>query len=263
MWLGILTANPSRIGAMADRPSLPAELRAAAERLTDELRVQFGPRVTAIVAYGPRLMSRGRREVGPRAVPLHTLALVDVVGLADLEALAPRADAWRRAGLAMPLLLGRREFERSLDAFPVEYGAIIAHHVLLAGPDPFTGLAVHVGDLRRACETLAKSHLIHLREGFLETGGRAGELATMLRASAVPFSALLGAVARLEGDDDDPTGHVPGATARRCGASEAVIEQVLDLLDVQELSNDEARRLYPAYLDVVEKVVAYVDRWRQ
>lgn len=248
---------------MADRPSLPLDLRAVAERLVDDLRAHFGSRLTAVVAHGPRLMSRGRRESGPRAVPLHSLALVDAVVLADLEALVPRADGWRRAGLAMPLLLGRGEFERSLDAFPIEYGAIIARHVVLAGSDPFTGLAVHAGDLRRACETLAKSHLIHLREGFLETAGRAGELATMLRASAMPFAALLGAVARLEGADDNAAERVDSAIAGRFGASEAVIDQVLDQLDVQELSNDEARRLYPAYLDIVEKVVAYVDSWRQ
>lgn len=247
---------------MRDRPSLPVELRAAAERLADELRTYFGARLTAVVAYGPRLMARGRPGSGPRAVPLHTMALVDAVRLADLEALAPRAETWRRAGLAMPLLLGRDEFVRSLDAFPVEYGAIIARHVLLAGPDPFEGLAVQPGDLRRACETLVKSHLIHLREGLLETGGRAGEVAVMIRASAVPFAALLGAVVRLEGAGDAPDEGVAGMVAERCGASETVIEQVLDLLDVQELSNDEARRLYPAYLDVLETLVAYVDRWR-
>ena len=71
----------------------------------------------------------------------------------------------------MPLLLSRQEFARSLDVFPVEYGEIVANHVTIVGDDPFAGATIAEADLRRSCELQAKSHLIHLREGFLEAGG--------------------------------------------------------------------------------------------
>ena len=103
---------------------------------------------------------------------VHTLALVDRLDFHDLTACAPRTGDWRRAGAAVPLLLSRDEFLRTLDVFPVEYGGIIANHRLdRRRGHPFAGLQVSEADLRRGCELQAKSHLIHLREGFLETGG--------------------------------------------------------------------------------------------
>src|SRR6185295_16401084 len=92
-------------------------------------------------------------------------------------------------------------FERSLDAFPLEFGAIIADHAVVAGRDPFEGLAIEPADLRRACEVQARSHLLHLREGFLETQGRGDAIAVLVVRSAAPFAALLGSLARLQGLD--------------------------------------------------------------
>ncbi len=89
----------------------------------------------------------------------------------DLTACAPRTRDWRRAGAAVPLLLSREEFLRTLDVFPVEYGGIIANHQLIAGENMLAGLQVSEADLRRGCELQVKSHLIHLREGYVETGG--------------------------------------------------------------------------------------------
>ena len=67
---------------------------------------------------------------------------------------------------ATPLLLAAHEFGRSLDAFPFEFGAILADHVVVSGSDPFDGPPRRPADLRRACEVQARSHLLHLREGF-------------------------------------------------------------------------------------------------
>jgi hypothetical protein len=42
------------------------------------------------------------------------------------------------------------EFRRSLDAFPLEYQAIIDRHVVLAGRSPFSEAEISPADLRRA-----------------------------------------------------------------------------------------------------------------
>src|SRR6185295_9798289 len=84
-----------------------------------------------------------------------------------------------------------------------EYGDIIASHVLIAGSDGFARAEVSPADVRRACEMHAKSHLIHLRQGFLEAGGDSRAIARLLAASAQPFHALLRHIARLAGDRDD------------------------------------------------------------
>lgn len=107
---------------------------------------------------------------------------------------------------------------------------------------------------------MAKSHLIHLREAYLEARGQPAELTVVIRDSAAPFAALLGALALLH------RRHIGGPTQlallaeQLAGVSATTVRQVLDAMYAQELSNDEARRLYPDYLATVERLVTYVDQ---
>lgn len=244
---------------MSFASTLPADLGTAYARLAADLEAVFGPRLAAVVAYGPRL--RSDRPAG-RDVPGDALALVDGLSLADLTACLGCVAGWRRAGLNVPLLLGRDEFARSLDAFPLEYDDIIAHHVVVAGMDPFAGLSVRADDLRRACEARAKGHLIHLREGYLETGGRAAALSALLVASAPAFSALLGNIARLIGAAGPTRRARLRAVAELARVDPAVVDRVLDLEHDPLLGGDEATALFPSYVEAVTRLAAFVDTWR-
>jgi hypothetical protein len=93
----------------------------------------------------------------------------------------------------------RREVRSLADAFPFEFGAILAAHVVVSGTDPFAGLRVNAADLRRASEIQARSHLLHLREGYLETHGRSDAVADLIVRSAPSLAALVTSVARLHG----------------------------------------------------------------
>lgn len=237
---------------------LPPDRQSAASALRADLERVFAGRLSALVAYGPGL--EGAR--GARAQPLNTLALSDRVTNADLAACASESARWRKLGLAMPLLLSRDEFLRSLDVFPFEYGDILARHVTLAGADPFEGVTVADEDLRRACEAQAKSHLIHLRGGFLETGNVAADVVALVQASAAPFQALLRHVGRLRGRPVHDVLALVASISDVDGVSAAAVRSVLDLVADPALGNDEAVRLYPVYLESVERLVAYLDGWR-
>jgi hypothetical protein len=246
----------------ATSPStLPRRLQDAYAVLAKDLQAVFGPRLQAALAFGPCVRTPLHHRAGSRTSRADSLGLVDRVTMEDLLACAAQAEHWDGEGLRMPLLLGRDEFLRSLDTFPLEYDDIIAHHVLLAGEDPFHGVSVPPEDLRRACEARAKGHLIHLREGYLETGGRPGELASLIMRSALPFSALLGNLARLQGKPDDPPRKRAEAIAGASGASLTTLARVLALESDPLLGADEAARLYPEYLAMVERLVAWVDEW--
>lgn len=238
---------------------LPDTLVATFAPLVASLRELFGERLHTVVAYGP-CVSLGLVP-SPR-LPVSTLALVDRVRLADLDAAAPRAPGWRKKGIAVPLLLGEAEFRASLDAFPLEYGDIIAHHVVLAGHDPFETLAADQDDLRWAIERQAKGHLIHLREGYIEAAQRPAALTDMVLASTVPFILLVQTLARLLGHEDDRLASLPAAMSEVPGVSASVVQALVDLVRQPVLANDEARRLYPDYLDTVEHLVAFVDTWK-
>lgn len=209
----------------------------ALDELARDLRSVFGDRLTSLVSYGEADDDEA-----------HTLALVVQLTFADLAKCAPLATRWRRQGLATPLILTRDEFRRTLDVFPLEYGAIIDRHVLLAGTNPFTGIAVAEVDVRRECEQLAKSHLIHLREAFLETGGEAAAIGRLIAASAPSFRTLLANLDRLE----------PGAGAR-AGISEALLTEVAAAADA---TIPDPSALFARYIAAVERIWRYVDAWR-
>ena len=208
-----------------------------------DLRRVFGNRFLAHVASGQA----------------HSAVFVTSISAGDLDALASLSHVWHHDHLASPLVLTLEEFNRSLDAFPVEYQAIIDRHVVIAGIDPFAGLEAHADDLRRACEIQAKSHLIHLRQGWIDAGGDTHALARVVEQSSAPLRALLMNVARLHGlgtlDD------APLAAAELAGLPEPIVRDVLALEQAPEKSVALAARL-PDYLAASLQLWAFVDRWR-
>ncbi|MEO8075916.1 MAG: hypothetical protein ABI818_06265 [Acidobacteriota bacterium] len=232
--------------------SLSTQERAALDGLAVDLGRVFGARLRSVAAYG---------LYAPAAAPrvIHTLALVDRLGFEDLAACVPRATEWRRRSLAVPLILEQEEFLRTLDVFPLEYGDIIAHHVLIVGANPFENARVAADDIRRACEHSAKSHLIHLREGFLETGGDAKAVARLIAASAASFRALLANIARLAGSDDVDL----AATAeRQIGVPASVVRDVLGAGAGTQTTITDPSALLSRYIAAVERIWEYVDTWR-
>ena len=71
--------------------------RHAAAALVTDLRRVFADRLHSVVAYGPKVEGAGDG-------PLTCLALVDSLGIGDLEACASMASSWERHGLATPLI---------------------------------------------------------------------------------------------------------------------------------------------------------------
>jgi hypothetical protein len=230
--------------------------------LEKELRGIFGNRLQSLVTYGPRDSGHDDHSHGhgDDVVATHTMAVVETLTEQDLRACAGRVASWHDAGLATPLVLEAREFERSLDAFPLEFGAILADHVLVAGANPFDTLTVDATDVRRAVEVQARSHLLHLREGYLETRGRGDALSVLIVQSAPAFAALLTSLARLDGQRSRDAATAARHAERLLGLTGAIGE-VVALAGVREISSQDAERLFPGYLDAVEKLVAYADTW--
>ncbi len=235
-----------------DSASLTTDERGALDGLAAELRRVFGARLHSVVAYGLHTPASAGRL-------LHSLALVDRLAFEDLAACAPFAAGWHRRSLAVPLILEREEFLRTLDVFPLEYGDIIAHHVLVAGADPFVGATVSPADVRRACELSAKSHLIHLREGFVETGGEAQAVGRLIAASAPAFSALLRNIARLADDHD---GDLAETAERQIGIPASVVREVISAGAGTRSTIAEPTALMSHYIAAAERVWEYVDTWR-
>lgn len=223
---------------------------AAFRPLVDDLRQIFADRLDAIVAYG-------WQRQGPRPV----LALVRTLEADDLDACARRLRGWRKAGLATPLILSTTDFQRSLDAFPIEYGDIIASHELIEGRNPFEGLSIRPEDLRRACEVQVKSHLLHVREDYIEAEGRLPEIEELVRESAPGFIALLRQLARLGGAAVETPSAIAHFAHEHMGLDREVLDDLMALTN-GDVTTVDAVRLFPKYLKNIERLADAVDRWR-
>jgi hypothetical protein len=192
---------------------------------------------------------------------VHTLAVVDGLAYEDLAHLAPLAPAWHKRGLAVPLLLAPGELRRSLDAFPLEFGQIVARHVVVVGEDPFAALAVSERDLRRACETQVRSHLLHLREGFIEAAGNPRGVSELVAASVVPLRALLVNIARLHGVNAHSPDALTAFVEDRLHLGSTGLRPLLSSKGPDQVRELDAGAFFPDYLRAVERLATLVDEW--
>lgn len=221
---------------------LTEERRGAFGRLAADLQNIFGGRFVALVAYEAR----------------RSAAFADSITVADLAGAARTADRWAALDLEVPLLLTPSEFRRSLDAFPVEYGAILRRHAVIAGTPPFEGASVSHADLRRALEVLAKGHVLHLRAGAIATGGRASEGRGLIAASIEPFRALLANAARLGGQEPASDEDVAVFAASELGLP---VDTVRGLLVIDDGVEFDPSAIMPIYLDAAERLWKSLDRF--
>jgi len=226
--------------------TLSPHARRAFDRLAADARRVFAGRFVAVVAYGPAA----------------GLVFANSVTAADLDALGVLTETWHRDGLATPLLVTPDEFRRSLDAFPLEYQAILDRHVVIAGANPFDGARVSPDDLRRACEIEARAHLIHLRQGWLEAEGHSQDLAELIARSAVPLRALLANFARLHGRDAGDTEALARLGEELAALPADLVRAVLALEGAPEANRALVARL-PEYLAASERLWSSIDRWRK
>ncbi len=225
----------------------------ATRTLVADLTRVFGDRLQSVAVYGDAVEH-------PRHPTLTALALVTHLGQDDLDACAARAPHWVRAGIGTPLLLPVWEFERSLDTFPLEYADILARHITVHGRDPFDGVTINSMDVRRACEKQAKSHLLHLREGYVEAQGNPLAVAQLVTASAPAFAALLRNVARMLGVVAASPAEVARAGAAAMALDTDVVSHVLSL--TTSASAVDGARIFPGYVKAVEQLTHAVDTWR-
>ena len=203
------------------------------------------------------------RSLGrPEASPAPSLAIVGSVTADDLAACAARVSGWLRSGSATPLILSRDEFAGSLDAFPIEFGEIIDTHRALFGADPFAGLSIRPDDLRRACEVQVKSHLLHLRENYIECGGRPAAIAALVADAAPGFAALLRRLASLDDMPHDTDVEIGAYAAARPGLDPRVVGNLIAIITSGSGAGVDAVRLFPAYLEAVEQLARFIDRWK-
>ncbi len=184
-----------------------------------EVARALGARLVALLLYG----SWARGTHVPDRSDVNTLLICDTVDDALFAALAPAMRAWTRAGHPAPLILTEREWRESADAFPIEYEDMRDAHRLLAGRDPWPGIQVDRGQLRRQLEHELMGKLVRLRQAYAALHEDPKQLARVVVGSAGGFFTMLRAVLRLAGRPvpASPAELVRRLYGRRSGAAGA------------------------------------------
>ena len=227
------------------------------EQLATRVSAAVGPRLMSLLLYG----STARGAPAPERADVNTLLICDGADEALFDALAPVLRDWRRAGHPAPLIFTEPEWRGSGDAFPIEYEDMREHHRLLAGRDPWAGIRVDRGHVRRQLEHELMGKLIRLRQAYAALRDDPKQLGRVVVDSSAGFFTMLRAALRLAGRP------APAAPEDLVGSAAALVGfPAGDLAPlVQHASGGPALRLEAGdplvsrYLAAVARTAAYVN----
>lgn len=228
-------------------------LAKALAELVDRLRTAPGLTGSAVL-YG----SAARGDWDPERSDVNLLLVVDDVAAEALVRLAPAFAAWHEAGFTPPLLIGRSEWQRATDVFPIELSDMQLSYQLLWGDDPIAALRVEPADLRRALEASLRGKLLRLRQAYVRFHDNPITLGGFAIASISEFLVLLRTTAQLigRGDAIAPDAAIR-AMAPELGPDAAAVTAIVAHRRDGEWSCPPD--LFARYLDAVRRVVAVVD----
>jgi predicted nucleotidyltransferase len=227
--------------------------------LVAQLRGAYGQGLGAVVLYG----SAAAGEHIPDRSDFNVLVLVDALDLDRLRAVSAVTRAWIDAGNPPPLTLTIAEWLRSGDIFAMEYSDILDRHRVLFGSPPFEGLRVRVEDLRLQVEREAMGKLLQLRRGILAAGTDGRRQLELLESSLSTLMVIFRGVVRLHGERP-PAEYVAlsSLVASYAGFDSEPFAQVSRHLKKQaRLTTGDAGTVLAKYLDGMERLVAYLDRF--
>jgi predicted nucleotidyltransferase len=207
------------------------------------------------VLYG----SAARGDFVPGRSDINLLLILESIAPATLRGLGPAFAAWRKSSPQPPLLIGRAEWDRADDTFPVELTDMRTAYRVLRGADPLAGVTVDRADLRRAVERELRGKLLRLRQGYAAAAGDPALLGEVAARSAATIMVLLRALLVLLGRA------VPADPLELAAAAAGAIG--IDgepLLDVIRHRTEAGWRCSPSefeeYLDAVARATLYVDQ---
>ena len=226
-----------------------------------EVKAAFGDQLEGLLLYG----SAVRGEFLQGRSNLNILLLVSSYDSAVLKQYSLLHRRWSQEQIVVPLFLTEEELRMSAAVFPLEFLEIQEQHRVLDGRDPFIGFHVKTDRLKEAVVQGLTSHIVRLRQRYVEGGGGDDATTILLTLSIASTIPLLRGVRRLLGRS--PLSH-----------SEAVISDVgeqlkLDLqglLDVWLLKRGqispgphEVSRLFDRYLQATVLVTRAVEQLPQ
>jgi len=220
-----------------------------AKEAAEILKSIYGDELVSVILYGS---AAGKDYVsGKSSVDL--LVVLTDQGINKLALLFPHLKLLRKKRITIPLLLTEQFIKTSLDTFPVEFLNMKLQYKLITGKDVLLDLAIDKSWLRTQCERELKGKLLYLRQGFVETEGKAKPLRLLIFHSLKTFLFLFNALIYLKDRE------IPKTRREKIHLLSELFdinEKVfMDLLDVyEEKTKPDQQRLERLVLNYIEEM---------
>jgi hypothetical protein len=174
---------------------LPDEIQKLLRTYVKDVKGVFGEQLEGMLLYG----SAVRGEFLPGRSNLNILLLVSSYDSAVLKKYGALHRHWSKEQIVVPLFLTEEELHTSAAVFPLEFLEIQEQHRVLGGRDPFIGFHVKTDRLRETVVQGVTSHLLRLRQRYVEGSGSDDATTILLPLSITSIVPLLRGVQRLLG----------------------------------------------------------------
>ncbi len=231
------------------------------EELVKQLQLAYGDGLRSVVLYGSAVAG----EHIAKKSDYNVLVIVDRLDGPRLRAASAVARAWAADGNPPPMTFTDAEWRSSSDIFSMEYADILERHRVLHGEPPFDGITVSKSDLRLQVEQQTMGKLLQLRQATMGAGGDPRAQVTLLEESLSTIMVIFRGISRLHGEvpsQDYET--LVGSLAARAGfAPEPFLEVIRHVRGSAKLAKERAAEVLEGYLRAMERLVAYLDGFRE
>ena len=176
---------------MAKIPKKPEEIF---PEITGDYRNIFGEDLISIILYG----SGAGEDYVPGKSDLNFLIILTERGIVGLDRILETVSRWRKRNVAIPLFMTRDDLAGSQDAYPIEFLNMRRSYLIATGEDVLAPLAFDPRHIRLQLERELRGKLLHLRSGYLATGGNPRKVRELIGASLTAFVSLFGALLSLK-----------------------------------------------------------------
>ena len=240
---------------------LPDDTQKLLQTYVKEVKGAFGEQLEGLLLYG----SAVRGEFLPGRSNLNLLLLVSSYGSAVLKQYSALHRRWNKEQIVVPLFLTEEEVHMSAAVFPLEFLEIQEQHRVLSGRDPFIGFHVKTDQLGETVLQGLTSHVLRLRQRYVEGGGSDEATMILLPLSITSTLPLLRGVQRILGRP--VLSHSEAVIADVAGQLKLDLQGLLDAWSLKrgQISPGprEAPRLFDRYLQAATLLTHAVEQLLQ
>lgn len=239
---------------MAKIPDKPQDIFV---ELTGDYQRVFGSDLVSLIIYGSAaggFYVKGKSDI-------NLLVVLSPEAVNRLEDALEIVEYWRKRRVAVPWVMTKAFIANSLDCYPIEFLNMQNSHVLIHGEDVLEGLKFKPEDVRLQIEKELKGKLVLLRQGYLETEGRARQLRQLIGRSIMAFITVFNALIYLKQASIPQRRRDTIKEAARLITFDAdVFLACVDIREgVDKFSGEEIADIFKKYLRAVENMCNIVD----